>query len=81
MVERPEVKVYDKNGSIVDLKFRGEEVKKGGEYQCNRKLRQDSRSRYANGLARQAWHMKVVTNDDVKITINSKEKNTKIAKL
>ena len=41
------------------------EDKKGGKWQPNRKLRQDSRRIYQNGLQRSMWSYKTVTGDDV----------------
>ena len=73
--QREKVEVYDENGVIHDLEFRNADVKEGMDWQENREYRNTSRNRYREGILRQMFKMKTVTNDDSRIFFKSTEKN------
>ena len=71
-----EVLIYDSQGTPVNLDFRNDAPKKSNAYQTIRHKRQDSRLDFKNGIIRQIYKIKLVTNDDALVVVlRSKEKS------
>ena len=75
--ERDEVVMYSltsKKRKAKSINKRSKNPVKGMTYYTERRQRRDSRRTYRNAVLREAWHLKMVSNDDVYVTFKNAEK-------